>query len=106
MKTKFVYPAIFEAEATGGYSVSVPDLPGCYSQGDNIEEVLDMARDAVGIYLSQLEADGMEFPVASDLSRLCPEGSGFVALVDMDMLAYTQKHDNRAVKKTLTVNVN
>ena len=58
MKMKFVYPAIFEAEKDGGYSVSFPDLPGCYSQGETLEEAFDMARDAVGIYLSQLEADG------------------------------------------------
>ena len=103
MKTKFVYPALFEAESVGGYSVSVPDLPGCITEGDNLEEAFEMTRDAIGIYLSELESDGKEFPAASDPAGLCPTSSGFVALVDMDMLAYKQKHDNRAVKKTLTI---
>ena len=104
MKMKFVYPAIFEAEKDGGYSVSFPDLPGCYSQGDSLEESFDMARDAVGIYLSQLEADGKEFPAASDPAKVIKKsGNEFVALVDMDLLAYKQKHDNRAVKKTLSI---
>ncbi len=103
MKTKFVYPAIFEAEAVGGYSVTVPDLPGCITEGDTLEEAFEMTRDAIGIYLTELEADGKEFPAASDPSGLRSEGSSFIALVDMDMLAYKQKHDNRAVKKTLTI---
>lgn len=103
MKTKFVYPALFEAESVDGYSVSVPDLPGCFTEGDTLEEAFEMTRNAIGIYLSELESDGKELPAASDPAGLCPTSSGFVALVDMDMLAYKQKHDNRAVKKTLTI---
>ena len=103
MKTKFVYPAIFEAEQDGGYSVSIPDLPGCYSQGNTLEEAFEMTRDAIGIYLSQLESDGKEYPAASDPAKVEKGDSEFVALVDMDLLAYKQKHDNRAVKKTLSI---
>ena len=103
MKTKFVYPAIFETESVGGYSVSFPDLPGCYSQGETLEEAFDMARDAVGIYLSQLEAEGKEFPVASELSKVAKNENETIVLVDIDLLAYKQKHDNRAVKKTLSI---
>ena len=103
MKTKFVYPALFEPETEGGYSVSFPDLPGCFTEGDTMEEAVDMAKDAVGIYLMQLEEDGQSPPVASDPSGLHPEGNGFIALIDMDMVFYKQKHDNRSVKKTLTI---
>lgn len=103
MKTKFVYPAIFESEQGGGYSVSVPDLPGCYSQGDTLEEAFEMTRDAIGIYLSQLESDGQGYPVASDPAKIEKSDNEFVALVDMDLLGYKQKHDNRAVKKTLSI---
>lgn len=103
MKTKFVYPAIFEAESVGGYSVSFPDLPGCFTEGDTIEEAFDMARDAIGIYLAELESDGKEFPHAADPIGLHPPENGFVALVDMDMTAYKMRHDNKAVKKTLTI---
>lgn len=103
MKTKFVYPAIFDEEEVGGYSVSFPDLSGCITEGDTLDEVFDMARDAMGIYLSQMEADCKEIPTASNPAELHPEGKGFVAMVDMDILAYKQKHDNRAVKKTLSI---
>ena len=57
----------------------------------------------MGIYLSQLDSDGKEAPAPSNPAGLHPEGKGFVAMVDMDMLAYRQKHDNKAVKKTLSI---
>lgn len=103
MKTKFVYPAIFEPEDVGGYSVAFPDLSGCFTEGDTMEEAVDMAKDAVGIYLTQLEADGAPVPAASDPAAIHPEGKGFIALIDIDMVAYKQKHDNKAVKKTLSI---
>lgn len=103
MKIKYVYPAIFEPETDGGYSVYFPDLPGCFTEGDTLEEAVEFAKDAIGIYLSELESDGKAFPVASAPASLCLSSGQFIALIDMDMLAYKQKHDNRAVKKTLTI---
>ena len=48
------YTVIFEQEADGGYSVSVPALPGCHSQGDTKEEALANIREAVALYLESL----------------------------------------------------
>jgi predicted RNase H-like HicB family nuclease len=53
-----------EPEA-GGYSVAVPALPGCYTQGDTLEEALDNARDAIRLYLEDVEANGEPVPVES-----------------------------------------
>ena len=39
-------------EAEGGYSVAVPELPGCFTQGETIEEVQAMARDAAEAWLA------------------------------------------------------
>lgn len=49
----------------GGYSVAVPALPGCYTQGDTLEEALDNARDAIRLYLEDVEANGEPVPVES-----------------------------------------
>jgi predicted RNase H-like HicB family nuclease len=38
-------------EEAGGYNVSVPALPGCFTQADTVEESLDRARDAIATYL-------------------------------------------------------
>jgi predicted RNase H-like HicB family nuclease len=36
---------------SGGYTVTVPALPGCITHGDTVEEALEMARDAIACYL-------------------------------------------------------
>ena len=50
-----------EPEA-GGYSVSVPALPGCVTEGDTMEEALENARDAIRLYLADLTASGEPIP--------------------------------------------
>ena len=51
--SQIFYPAIFHPEDVG-YSVFVPDIDGCFSQGDTLEEAYDMAFDAVGLCLADL----------------------------------------------------
>lgn len=55
MKTKkrkiLEYLAVFQEEKEGGYSVWVPDLPGCTSQGETFEEALEMVKEAIKLYL-------------------------------------------------------
>jgi predicted RNase H-like HicB family nuclease len=51
-----------DAEA-GGYTVTVPALPGCVMQGETIEEAIAMARDAIRLYVESLIADGEPVPV-------------------------------------------
>lgn len=99
----YIYPAIFQPETIGGYSVAFPDLPGCFTEGDDLEEAIAMARDALGLYLYSLEEDGETIPPASSPDAVGAEPGRFVTLIDIDMLAYRQKYDNRAVKKTLTI---
>lgn len=45
------YNAIFAAEEEGGFSVYVPDLPGCVSQGENFEEAAENIKEAIELYL-------------------------------------------------------
>ncbi|OGH12517.1 MAG: hypothetical protein A2857_06990 [Candidatus Levybacteria bacterium RIFCSPHIGHO2_01_FULL_36_15] len=45
------YNAIFQKEAEGGYSVWVPLLPGCTSQGETFEEALENIKEAITLYL-------------------------------------------------------
>jgi len=43
--------AVFEQEEDGGFSVSVPALPGCFSQGDSFEEAVQNITEAIELYL-------------------------------------------------------
>lgn len=46
----------------GGYSVSVPALPGCHAQGETLEEAIANAREAIQVYVESLIADGEPVP--------------------------------------------
>lgn len=45
------YITIFQEELTGGYSVWVPELPGCASQGETLEEAIANIKEAIELYL-------------------------------------------------------
>jgi len=46
----------------GGYTVTVPALPGCVTEGDTVEEALANARDAIRLYLEDVAASGEKIP--------------------------------------------
>lgn len=50
---------LVQAEEVGGYSVSIPALPGCYSQGDTFDEALSNIREAAELWL-EVAADTAE----------------------------------------------
>ena len=56
------YTAVLIREEDGGYSVSVPALRGCHTQGDTLAEALLMAEDAARLYLEVLKEDGKPVP--------------------------------------------
>ncbi len=49
-------------DETGGYVVEVPSLPGCYSQGETVEEALVNIREAIDLHIESLLANGEEVP--------------------------------------------
>lgn len=51
----FQYTAVFEPEKSGGYSVTIPALPGCISQGDTFEQALSNITEAAELYLEDLK---------------------------------------------------
>ena len=102
---KLVYPARFCKEKEGGYSVEVPDLKGCITQGDTLEEAIEMAQDAaLGWLLTSIE-DEEDLPEASEIKDIKLDNKEqFVSLLLLDIDRYTEKYGNRkSVKKTLTI---
>ncbi len=51
------YNTIFQKEKEGGYSVWVPSLPGCTSQGETFEETLENIKEAITLYLEDIKED-------------------------------------------------
>lgn len=56
-KTILEYNVLFTKEPEGGYSVSVPDLPGCHSQGDTFEEAEANIKEAIHLCLNVARDD-------------------------------------------------
>ncbi len=101
---KLIYPAIFKQEDIG-YSVVIPDLLGCCTQGDTLEEAIEMAEDAaLGWLLTALE-ENENIPEASEIRDIDLESEDeFVSLLLLDLSAYSEKYSSRkSVKKTLTI---
>ena len=62
------YTVIFEPQESGGYTVIVPAIPGCITEGDTLEEARKNAKEAIECYLESLAKDGEPFP--EDLKAL------------------------------------
>ncbi len=53
------YRVVLEPQDEGGYTVYVPSLPGCVSQGDTVDEAMANIKEAIEIYRESLEARGL-----------------------------------------------
>jgi len=102
---QLTYPAIFYArEDDSGYTVEVPDLPGCVSEGDSLAEAIIMGTDAASWWVLDKLEDGKPAPKTSPIGAIHPEKpGGFVSMLVLDMGAFAEKHGNRAVRKNLTI---
>jgi len=101
---KYVYPAIFTPEDSG-ISVRFPDIHNCFTSGEDLADAMEMAEDVLCMMLYDLEEAGKETPAASSVAEaqaLVEEGE-YVSLIACDTIEYRKFHDNRAVKKTLSI---
>jgi antitoxin HicB len=60
------YKIWIRPETDGTYTVIVPSLPGCLTFGDTIEKALEMAKEAIDVYIESLIARGKEIPIEED----------------------------------------
>ena len=99
---KLLYPAIFTSFDDGnGFTVEVPDLPGCVTEGGNLIEAIEMGTDAAsGWILDEIE-NGNGFPAASGEIK-APDGS-FVNLLVLDIDSYAEQYGNKAVRRNIAV---
>ena len=56
-------------DGTGRYDVTFPDLPGCVSQGDSLEDAVRMGKEALSLHVSAMLADGDKLPTPSTLEE-------------------------------------
>ncbi len=98
---KKVYPAVFTPD-NNQYLVYVPDFD-IYTQGEDLADAIDMARDAVNLMGITLEDEGREIPYSSDVHTIKLEENQICTLIDCDFEAYRKTLENRSVKKNCTI---
>jgi predicted RNase H-like HicB family nuclease/post-segregation antitoxin (ccd killing protein) len=98
---KLAYPIVL-TPVEGMYAVAVPDLD-IHTQGKDIAEAMHMARDAIGMWICYEQDKGKTIPAASNLDAIKNEPNEIKTLVDVDVDEYRRAHDNRTVRKNLTL---
>lgn len=96
---KYLYPAVFTPEEEGGYSVYFPDLEGCYTCGDDLQDAMFMANDVLSFVMCDYEAEGKEIPKPSKAENIEKSDADFVNYVACDTVEYARMHNNKAVKR-------
>ncbi|MDP2936666.1 MAG: type II toxin-antitoxin system HicB family antitoxin [Dehalococcoidia bacterium] len=67
------FRVILDPNELGGYTVTVPALPGCISEGDTKEEALANIQEAIELYIESLQADGEPVPTEEGMEEVLVE---------------------------------
>lgn len=108
---KNVYPVIFTPlnDEKNTVLVEVPDM-NILTEGYGMPDAIYMARDAIGLKGINMEDEGRDIPVPSEISVIdastgtfAEDGKGYVSLVDIDFTEYRRRIDNKTVRRNVTI---
>ena len=94
---KLIYPGIFYKE-NDSYWVEFPDLEGCQSFGDTLEEIYENAKEALSAYCVTLLEQGKILNPPTDIYGIKVPDNAFASIIEADLVK-----KSHAVKKTLTI---
>ena len=98
---KKAYPIILTPDSDG-YTVYIPDF-NANTQGNDLAEAIEMARDAIGIMGIDMEDDKKALPEPSSTANFKVNENELVSLVDVDFSEYRRKNEMKVVKKNCTL---
>lgn len=99
---KGVYPILL-SPGEDFVLVTIPDFD-VNTQGTDLSEAIEMARDAIGLMGIDMQDHGEEIPAATPMSAIQKESEDdIVTLVDVDFMEYRKKNDMKVVKKNCTI---
>lgn len=64
-----IFPIVIHKDANSDYGVTVPDLPGCFSAGETLDETLALAKEAIEFHMECLIAEGLLVPSPTSLEK-------------------------------------
>jgi predicted RNase H-like HicB family nuclease len=97
------YPAVFEQTNDKAYSVFFPDIAGCVSAGDTLEEAIEMSKEALSLHLSEMINDNDECP-AIDLQNAKQEAEGCILMmIEPNAAIISRRTKDKAVRINITI---
>ena len=84
------------------FVVFVPDF-NLNTQGVSVPDAMEMARDVIGMCGCYMQDEKQTLPKPSRIEDIETSADTLVTLVDVNFAEYRRKHDNRAVRKNLTI---
>lgn len=100
---RVIYPAVFETDEAGGYGVTFPDLPGCVSEGDTLEEAYANVIEALELHLEGMHDQGEPLPPPSPLDAV--EGDPESQVVAKMLVTATAPGRTQRINVTLDANL-
>ena len=101
-KDIYIYPAIL-SQYKDNIGITFPDLPGCVSNADNIDEAPKNAKEALALHLFGMEEDGFDIPQPSPIDKLRLDPDEIPLLVEVYMPLYRDAVEAATVKTTVTM---
>ncbi len=105
---KGIYPVIF-TQTKDSILVEVPDME-ILTEGKNLADAIETARDAIGLKGISIEDENMVLPFPTKMKDIdigkgtfAKEGESFLSLVDIDFEVYRRKVDNKMVRRNVTL---
>lgn len=98
---KYAYPIVI-TPAGNDYVVYVPDLD-INTQGVSVADAMEMARDAIGMWGCYEQDEKRPIPQPGTTKNVKAKAEDIVTLVDVDFDEYRRRHENRVVRKNVTL---
>lgn len=101
---KYTYSAIFTPTEDGTeFYARIPDLPGCVTTGEDLNDAIEQIADAASGWLVVAEDEGLPIPPATPQESIVREPGCVFSVIQVDTIAYRSLTDNRAVRKNVSL---
>lgn len=101
---KYIYTALFTPIEDGtGYYAKVPDLPGCITTGNSLQDAIEQITDAMNAWLVVAEDEGDYISKPTPQDQLSVSPGTICSLISADTIEYRALTDTRAVRKNVSL---
>lgn len=102
LKTHYIFPAVFEYDQPDNIIVFFPDLPGCISVGENTEDALRMAKEALSLHLYGMEQDDDKIPSPSNPEDIELDQNNLEIVMVEVWMTPIREYMEKSITKTVT----